>query len=88
MTEKDLMGKRNGACSGRLQRAGKEPQVEMASRLISAQWVEEELTPPSGLKRKLAVSPSGEFAILVGHFSELGRMVQYRQVPQPRWLAV
>jgi len=38
-TGKVLMGKRNGACSGRLQRAGRGAPIELASRLISASAV-------------------------------------------------
>lgn len=56
--------------------------------LISAQWVEEELTPPSRLKRELAVSPSGEFAVLVApSLSWGGWLSTDRSSPSPiGWL--
>lgn len=38
-TGKVLMGKRNGACSGRLQRTGGGAPIQLALRLISASAV-------------------------------------------------
>jgi hypothetical protein len=64
VTEKGLMGKRNGTCFRTLQGAGKGALGTVAERHIQLSGYEGELfNPPCGLRTDLTVSPHGEFVI-------------------------